>query len=378
MMMSNVTNAEAGGVRVHERRTRSERAPASVHSTGGDSRGSPRIGPRGCKRIAGARDRVRRFAHPHLAALALAACASPGPLERVPIPPGAGVRIAADSLAAHGVIWSRPWFVLRARWGHIDHSLKAGIYQFARHSSTGAILHALRAGDALHFRVTLPIGGTVFDLARSVQDHLGIPRDRLLAAARDPALLHEFHIPGPSVEGWLLPESFDFGGFDSASDVLGRFITARAQAWDSSWDARAETAGLDRNALLVLASIVEAEARNPADRPLIAAVYRNRRRRGMSLDADPTIEYAYLLRDGERKSRLFDVDYQLDSPWNTYRHPGLPPGPVGNPSHQAIEAVLTPASVPYLYFVAGPDGKSLFATTYTEHLRNVRKLRGGG
>ena len=307
--------------------------------------------------------------------LAFAACSPQGQLERVPIPPGSGLRAAADSLAAHGIIWSRPWFELRARLSGVDHRLKAGIYQFRRHSGASAVLRALETGGALRFRVTMPIGGTVFDLAHAVQDRLGISADTVLAAARDPVLLRRYGITAPSAEGWLLPESFDFGGFDNARDVVGRFIVARQQAWDSSWDARAHAAGLTRADLLTVASIVEAEAGDPADRPLIAAVYRNRLRRGMPLDADPAIEYAFLLRDGERKSRLFEIDYQLDSPWNTYRHTGLPPGPIGNPSREAIEAVLAPAAVDYLYFVARPDGKSLVATTYAEHLRNVRRAR---
>ncbi|HEY8061389.1 MAG TPA: endolytic transglycosylase MltG [Gemmatimonadales bacterium] len=319
--------------------------------------------------------RPSSFAGGLFVALVFTACSPSGPLERVPIPPGSGLRAMADSLVAHGVISFRPWFVLRARLAHVGHSLKAGVYQFPRHSSTATVLHAILAGDALHFRVTLPIGGTVFDLARSAQEHLGIPRDSFLAAARDPALLRQFGVSGPSADGWLLPESFDFGGFDTPYRVVERFVAARQAAWDSTWDRRAAAAGLDRNGLLALASIVEAEAVDPAERPLIAAVYRNRLRLGMPLDADPTIQYAYLLRDGERKGRLYDVDYQLDSPWNTYRHPGLPPGPVGNPSRQAIEAVLDPAKVSYLYFVADSDGKSWFANTYAEHLRNIRKVR---
>ena len=317
------------------------------------------------------RHRGRRL----LPLLLLAACNAPGPLERVPIPPGAGVHGAADSLAAHGVIPSRLWFMVRARLAHVDHRLKAGIYQFPRHSSTGAVLHALLTGGALRFRITVPIGGTLFDLARSVEQELGIPHDSLLAAARDSAFLAHWGIAGPSAEGWLLPESFDFGGFDAPRDVLSRFIAARQRSWDSTWDRRAREAGLDRNGLLALASIVEAEAASPDERPLIAAVYRNRLRRSMPLDADPTVQYAYLLRDGERRSRLFNVDYQLDSPWNTYVHPGLPPGPVGNPSRAAIEAVLNPPPVSYLYFVAGPDGRTLFANTYAEQLRNIRKIR---
>ena len=298
-------------------------------------------------------------------------------MERVPIPPGSTVRMAAESLAAHGVIRSQAWFRLRARLAHVDRTVKAGIYQFARGTSTGTVLARLEAGDAIRFRITLPSGGTLFDLARNAHEILGIPGDSVLAAATDSSVLRRFDVPGPSVEGWLLPESLDFGGFDSARDVIARFATARQQAWDSSWDRRAAAQHLNRTSLVSLASIVEAEARDPAERPLIAAVYRNRLRQHMALQADPTLQYAWLLRTGKRRGRLFSTDYQLDSPWNTYRHPGLPPGPIGNPSREAIEAVLEPAKVAYLYFVAGPDGKSLFARTYGEHLRNIRKARAG-
>jgi UPF0755 protein len=305
----------------------------------------------------------------------LIGCSSAGGVERVPIPPGSSLRSIADSLASHRVIRSRNWFRLRARLAHVDRDAKAGIYEFARGTSIATVLRALKSGSAVQFRITLPVGGTLFDLARSAQERMAIPRDSILVAARDSTLLHRLGVSGPSAEGWLLPESFDFGGFDRAAEVITRFVTAREHGWDSAWDARAESAGLDRAKLLTLASIVEAEAKVPADRPLIAAVYRNRLRLGMPLQADPTIEYAYLLENGERKGRLYTVDYQLDSPWNTYRRQGLPPGPVGNPSREAIESVLAPASVPYLYFVAGPDGKSVFATTYTEHLRNIRNAR---
>jgi len=304
----------------------------------------------------------------------LLSCSSAG-TELIRIPPGSTVRAAAESLSAHGVIRSRAWFRFRARWAHLDRNLKAGIYQFARHESDDAIIAALAGGRSMRLRITLPIGGTIYDLARSAETTLGIPRDTLLATARDTALLHRYRIPGPSAEGWLKPESFDFGGFDTPREVLSRFVAARLDSWDSTWDERAKKAGLDRAGLLTLASIVEAEAKDTSELRRIAAVYRNRMKRGMSLEADPTIEYAYLLRDGERKGRLYTKDYDLDSPWNTYLHPGLPPGPIDNPSRGAIEAVLDPAMVSYLYFVSGPDGKSLFANTLAEHQRNVAKVR---
>lgn len=316
----------------------------------------------------------RRFV---VAALLLVGCggATTGPVQRVAIPPGSTVLAVADSLAAHQLIGSIGWFRFRARVARVDRHLKAGIYEFQPGASITSILGKLRSGDALQFRVTLPEGGTLFDLGRNTAAQLGIPSQALLDAASDSSLRVQYQITAPSVEGWLLPESFDFDGFTTAKDVLQRFLAARRDAWHPKWDSSATRAGLSRADVLTLASIVEAEALVPSDRPLIAAVYRNRLRKRMPLQADPAIQYAYLLRDGQRKPRLYNKDYAFTSPWNTYRHAGLTPGPIGNPGNAAIEAVLNPPDVAFLYFVAGPDGKHIFARTYSEHLANIRKAR---
>jgi len=146
-------------------------------------------------------------------------------------------------------------------------------------------------------------------------------------------------------------------------------------AWQPGWTARLDTLNLSRNELLALASIVEGEARADDERETIAGVYRNRLRIRMALQADPTVQYAILLANGLRKPRLYQKDYLLSSPYNTYLHPGLPPGPVNSPGRRSIEAALYPADVRYLYFVAGPDGRHVFSRTYDEHLRNVAKMR---
>ncbi|MES2124515.1 MAG: endolytic transglycosylase MltG [Gemmatimonadota bacterium] len=295
--------------------------------------------------------------------------------ERVIIPKGASVRAVSESLSAHDVIASATWFRIQARLTGLDRRLQPGLYEFAPHLATGAVLRQLATGDAVRVRITLPEGATIFDLARAAEQRAGIPREQFLAAARDTVLLRQHRITGASVEGWLLPETFDFPALVDARSILERFLTARREAWDSSWDARAAAVGLSEADLLTLASIVEAEAKLPADRPRIAAVYRNRLRIGMPLQADPGIQYAYLLRDGTRKSRMYHIDYEFQSPWNTYLHPGLPPGPIGNPTREAIEAVLSPAQTSDLYFVAGPDGAHRFSRSYDEHLQAIRKLR---
>lgn len=307
----------------------------------------------------------------------LAACRGAAPSGSIDlrVPPGASVRQVGDSLAAHGLIASRPLFRLRARLSGVDRSLKPGIYRIPPGTGVGDILTLLSSGQAVALRLTLPEGATLFDLARQAESRLQIPVDSMLAAARDTSLLQQYGITGPSVEGWLLPETFDFGGFSDADAIIRRFLTGRQQRWDSTWNARAASIGLDRHGLLTLASIVQAEARHAEELPLIAAVYRNRLRIGMPLQADPTIQYGYLVRDGARKSRLFYRDYALDSPWNTYRYAGLPPGPIGNPGREAIEATLSPAPVAYLYFVARADGYHQFSRTYQQHQRAVSAAR---
>jgi UPF0755 protein len=148
--------------------------------------------------------------------------------------------------------------------------------------------------------------------------------------------------------------------------------------WKPGWDARLDSLKMDRLELVTLASIVEGEARVDEERETIAGVYHNRLRIGMPLQADPTVQYAIFLKRGRRKSRLFNRDYQIQSPYNTYINRGLPPGPVNSPGRRSIEASLYPAPVKYLYFVAQPDGRHVFSRTYGEQLRAIRKIRQRG
>jgi UPF0755 protein len=145
--------------------------------------------------------------------------------------------------------------------------------------------------------------------------------------------------------------------------------------WDPAWDSALAARKLSRLQAVTLASIVEGEARVDEERPVIAAVYLNRMRIGMPLQADPTVQYAIQLQTGARKPRLIFADYRVKSPYNTYLIAGLPPGPVGTPGRKSLEAVVSPASVPYLYFVATGDGRHTFSRTYGEHLRAIARSR---
>lgn len=297
--------------------------------------------------------------------------------EVVLIPPGASLRAVADSLAAHQVIQSRFWFRLVARVSRKDRRLRSGSYALARGAGGISALGALTGGRALLTRFTVPEGFTLFDIAAAAERELGIPRVDFLAATRDSALLREFGVPASSFEGFLRPETYLFAKGIPPEAVVREMAETFRTAWDPAWDQAAVAQGLDRKAIVTLGSIVEAEAQADSDRSLIAAVYRNRLRLGMPLQSDATIQYAIQLATGARKPRLYEKDYGFKSPYNSYLHPGLPPGPIGAPSGKSLEAVIAPAPVPYLYFVARADGRHVFSRTYAEHLRAVRRVRRG-
>ncbi len=312
-----------------------------------------------------------------LAAL-VGACGGPpanGPTAEVLLPPGAGFNEMTDSLVAHRIVSNRRWFGFLSRVGRFDRKLKAGFYELKQGEAPLTVLRTLAAGSEKTTRFTVPEGFTLLDIAEAAESALALLPDSINAAATDPALLREFGVEAGSMEGFLLPETYFVSRMITARGLVREMATLFRRRWNPAWDDRAKAFGLSRIDLVTMASIVEGEARVDEDRPLVAAVYLNRRRIRMPLQADPTVQYAIQVTTGKRKPRLFQRDYQFPSPFNTYLHPGLPPGPVGAPSTKSIEAVLDPAPVPFLYFVAGLDGKHIFTKTYGEHLRAIARIR---
>lgn len=311
-----------------------------------------------------------------LSALLLAACAAPtGPVERVTVPKGASFATVMDSLAAHGLVRWRPWFTLAGRIGKFDRAIKPGVYQFAPGTPALTILRDLRDGNFLTLKVTMPEGFTLIDIAARLGDSLGVPPDSVLAAARDPAFREAYDVEAPSLEGYLAPDTYTLPAHWSAREAVAEMAGTFRKGWTEDLEAKTRAQGLTRHQVVTLASIVEGEAAVDEERAVIAAVYRNRLRLRMPLQADPTVQYAIQLATGARKPRLFNRDYRFPSPYNTYLIAGLPPGPVGAPSRASIEAVLSPADVPYLYFVGTGDGRHVFSRTYREHLRAIARLR---
>jgi UPF0755 protein len=190
-------------------------------------------------------------------------------------------------------------------------------------------------------------------------------------AVRDTALLHALDIPTATLEGYLFPDTYVFPDGTTPRQAVRMMVSRFETVWLPEWDAQLQKRAMNRNDVMALASIVEKEAKLPEERPVIAAVYLNRLRAGMLLQADPTVQYAI----GHHVSRVLYKDLAIDSPYNTYRYKGLPPGPIASPGKPSIVAALFPAQVPYLFFVAYPDGHHEFTTNFSAHSVAVKNAR---
>ncbi len=333
----------------------------------------------------GTRNRPWRLARPFrvppsafrvLLSVALAACGnttSPGERSPVTIPPGATLEAAVDSLAARGIVEHAGLFTLYARLHGLRGSLKTGVYLLAPRTPWSDVVDALERGRGVEARFFVPEGLMLVEVAAAAGAQLGVPRDSFLAAARDPDLIQGLGLPGDarSVEGYLFPTTYLVPLHMHARDLVRVMTREFAAQWQPEWQARLDSLHLTRHALVTLASIIEAEVRYDPDRPYVSAVYHNRLARGMRLEADPTIGYAY----GRRLRRVWEKNLAIRSPYNTYQRTGLPPGPIGQPGRASLAAALYPAGVPFQYFVAQPDGKHIFSTTYAEHLAAIRAVK---
>ncbi|HEX5436554.1 MAG TPA: endolytic transglycosylase MltG, partial [Gemmatimonadaceae bacterium] len=244
-----------------------------------------------------------------------------------------------------------------------DRDIKPGMYALQPGLSYHALLHALEQGEGLERRVTIPEGYSLREIVPLLARTLRVPVDSVKAAVRDTALRRALGVPASTLEGYLFPDTYTFAYGTSAREAVRQMTQQFEAMWKSAWNARLTQLGMSRNDIVTLASIVEKEALLPEERPVISAVYHNRLRAHMPLQADPTVQYAL----GEHHDRLLYRDLEVDSPYNTYKHSGLPPGPIASPGEASIEAALFPAHVPYLFFVADPDGHHEFRTTFAGH-----------
>jgi UPF0755 protein len=294
----------------------------------------------------------------------MAACGGAGGAPvRVTIPPGSGLRAASDSLAHAGVIRSARLFRMYASFKRSDRDIKAGTYALHRGAGWAYVLDALRAGKGIVHVVTIPEGFSLAQIEPLLASKLSVPPESVSAAVRDTALLHQLDVPTPTLEGYLFPDTYTFTDGTTARGAVEAMVRRFEQVWKPEWTARLDTLHMSRNDVMALAAIVEKEAKLPQERPVIAAVYANRLKHGMLLQADPTVQYAL----GKHVARVYYKDLEVASPYNTYKNKGLPPGPIASPGKPSIEAALYPASVPYEYFVAFPDGHHEFRRDLAGH-----------
>ncbi|HTA50993.1 MAG TPA: endolytic transglycosylase MltG [Verrucomicrobiae bacterium] len=311
-------------------------------------------------------------------------------------------RIAAE-LKSAGVIRSEKAFILW-HYFHRHRTLKAGEYLFETPASIIDLQKRLRRGDVYYRTVIVPEGFTIFDIAGAVEAAgLGPADDFLKVAQSDTALIADIAPDAPSLEGYLFPDTYEFSRMQTMHDMAAAMVrqfrqvarqiglidapqgeassansaNIQIQAGTGFRDPNAAPAEIER--IVIMASIIEKETAVGEERPLVASVYYNRLEKKIALDADPSIIYAELLA-GTYTGALHHDDMRFDSSYNTYKHSGLPPGPIGNPGKSALEAAMHPAQSDYYYFVADAEGHHRFARTMEEHNRNVdayrRAMRG--
>ena len=304
--------------------------------------------------------------------VALAACSSPsGAPIRVIVPKGASFSTAADSLNHAGLVGSKFFFKLYARAKQTDRNIKPGTYLIKRGTPWSEIIAAMHGGHGLVNTITVPEGFTIAQIAPLLAQALNVPLDSVTAAARDTAFINRLQIPTNTLEGYLFPDTYAFPDGTRPRTAIEEMVKRFEREWKPEWATQLAKINLNRHQAMTLASIVEREAKVAAERPVIAKVYLNRLAAGMPLQADPTVQYAH----GKHKTRLLLKDLEIDSPYNTYKYPGLPPGPIASPGAASIIATLSPADVDFRYFVAAPDGHHEFRRTLEEHNLAVRQVR---
>lgn len=309
-----------------------------------------------------------------LLALGLTACGGPtGESLELTVPPGASFGTVVDSLVARDVVRHPTLFRVYARFRGDERRVRAGRYALATGARWDDVLTTLTEGRVVTVPMTVPEGFRLPQMAPRIARVAEVGEQEVLAALRDSAGEERYGVPGPGLEGYLFPDTYRFAAGVPVHSVIEAMTLRYRQVWTPQRRARLDSLGMTERELVTLASIVQAEARKNEEMPRIASVYHNRLRRGWLLQADPTVLYAL---GGYRERLLFAaIDSVADNPYNTYTQPGLPPGPIGAPGEDAIDAALYPVDEPYLYFVAWPDGTHVFSRTLQEHNRAVAAAR---
>ncbi|HYL10375.1 MAG TPA: endolytic transglycosylase MltG [Candidatus Acidoferrales bacterium] len=288
----------------------------------------------------------------------------------VTVPHGASGRSVARLMEKNGVIRSALVFRFLVRQ-HPRRPLQAGEYFFDHPQTPGEVFEGIASGRIFEKIVTVPEGYTMFDIAQLFEQQGFMKREEFLAAAGDPSMIRDLAPDARNLEGFLFPATYHFPRHPTPQDAVSAMVHHFREVWQRL-DPGVPSGDHTVEQIVTLASLVERETPLPAERPMVAAVFSNRLRTRHSLQCDPTVVYALSLA-GKYRGSLTRADLRFDSPYNTYRYRGLPPGPIANPGEESLRAALEPAPVNYFYFVANTKGGHFFSQTLAEHNRNVAR-----
>lgn len=292
----------------------------------------------------------------------------------VRIPPGMKAPQVAGELVAKGVLARRWPFLLVYGLGRWRYHLEAGEYLFDRPLDPLDVYRKIVRGEVYLRTVVIPEGSNRFDIARILHNRLGLAPANFLRVTQDPADIRDLDPKAPSLEGYLFPDTYQFEYGASAEQVAARMVAEFREVFNRNFQQDLSRSHLSIHRVVTLASLVEKETPNAAERPIIAQVFELRLKKKMLLQCDPTVLYAVEL-EHRATGPITESDLHIQSPYNTYLHPGLPPGPIANPGEASIRAVFHPASTRFLYFVSNTHGGHTFARTLAEHQRNVARYR---
>jgi len=290
--------------------------------------------------------------------------------KEVEIPQGSSYSRGLDILADKGFVKNKPVFLLMGKLTGTEQTMKAGYYNFNTTMNPLEIFDRLRRGMIVEFTITIPEGSTLEDIRLKLKE-IGLIDDNSWRLTKDIGYLASLNISAPSLEGYIFPDSYNFAKGTDPKYIFAIMVQRMREKFNRPLIKRANDIGMTENEVLTLASIIEKEAVYDSERPLISAVYHNRLKKNMKLQADPTVLYGVRYRWG----RVMYSDLLRATPYNTYVINGLPPGPIASPGLKSIEAALFPARAGYLFFVSMNNGRHYFSHSGKEHVKAVALYR---
>lgn len=289
----------------------------------------------------------------------------------IEIPKGSTFRQAVDIFAERGLIRDRNIFLFVGRISSIDRKIRAGYYSIYKTMNSLDLLKVLRRGQIIEYEITVVEGDSLREIAEKLAETGIVDEYDFGKLSSDQSFLSSYNISAPTLEGYLFPETYRIPKGMDPKEAIGMMINKMREKYSDKLSARAVELNLSERDVLTLASIIEKEAVTDEERPLISAVYHNRLKKRIPLQADPTAIYGIK----SSREKITSGDLKRKTPYNTYTNKGLPPGPIASPGIKSIVAALYPANVPFIYFVSNNDGTHHFSVSAEEHEAAVREYR---